>query len=76
MKLHMGVPLQELFDLVGFVRRQIVQDDVNLLARVAAGDHLLEKTHELRTGMPLSSLALHLSGLDVERRVKSQEVYR
>jgi len=71
-KLHMGVPLQELFDLVGFVRRQIVQDDVNLLARVAAGDHLLEKTHELRTGMPLSGLALHLSRLHIQRSVEGQ----
>jgi hypothetical protein len=37
MKRHTRVSLQKRIDLAGFVRRQIVQDDVNLLMRAAAG---------------------------------------
>ena len=69
-----GLPdaLEELFDLVGLVCGQIIQNDVNLLARRAAGDDLFEETDELRAGVPLGSLALHLAGLYIQGRVQRQ----
>src|SRR5204863_3082174 len=39
MKPHVGVPPEKLFDLVGFVRGQVIEDDVNFLARIAARDY-------------------------------------
>jgi hypothetical protein len=39
--------------LVGFVRRQTIQDKVHLLLPGAASDHLFEEANELRTDMPL-----------------------
>lgn len=70
MKLHTGLLFQELSDLAGFVRGQVVQDDVDFLVWVTTGDHLFEKTDELRTGMSLSGLALHLSCPNIQRRVE------
>ena len=70
MQLHVGVSLQELLNLVGLVCGQIIENDVNLLARLAAGDDLFEEADELRAGVSLGSLALHLSGLYVERRIQ------
>ena len=62
-KFHVGVSPQELFDLVGLVRRQIVENDVNLLVRLAAEDYLFEETNEFRTGVSLGGLALYLPRL-------------
>ena len=58
MKLHMRISPEKRFDLVGLVRGQVIENDVDLLVRVAAGNHVFEKTHELGTGMPLGGLTL------------------
>jgi hypothetical protein len=63
-QVDVGVSLQELFDLGGLVCGQVVENNVNLLVELTAGDDLLEETDEFRAGVPLGSLALHLSSLD------------
>ena len=45
---------------------------MNLLLRLAAGDDLFEESDELRAGVPLGRLALHLAGLHIQRRVQRQ----
>jgi hypothetical protein len=71
-KLRVGIPLQKLLHLPGLVCRQIVQNDVNVLMRFTAGDDLFEEVHELGAGVALGSLALHLSGLHIQRRAQRQ----
>ena len=71
-QVHVGVSLQELFDLVGLVCRQVVENHVNLLVGLTAGDNLFEEPDEFGAGVPLGSLALHLASLDVECRVQRQ----
>ena len=51
MQVHVGVSLQELFDLVGLVCRQVVENNVNLLVRLTAGDNLFEEPDEFRAGV-------------------------
>ena len=63
MKLPLGISLEKFCDLVGLVCGQVIQNDVNLLVRLTAGDHLFEESDEFRTGVPLGSLALHLPRL-------------
>ncbi len=55
-KLHVAVSSEEIFDLIGLVCGQIIENDMNLLMRFAAGDNLFEETDEFGAGVPLGSL--------------------
>src|SRR5687767_5365249 len=56
MELNLGVSSEELSDGLGFVRRKVVDDHVNLFARRLRGDHICQKRYELGTGMALGGL--------------------
>jgi len=62
-----GVKLQELLHSLCLVGREVVQDDVDLLARRLLGDYRSQEGDELLGGMPGSSPPDHLAGLGVER---------
>src|SRR5215469_17265790 len=53
--------LQELADGGGFVSREIVQDDVNLLVPGAEGDDFLEESDELAAGVASGGFAMNPS---------------
>ncbi len=55
---------------LGFVCRQIVQDDVNFLGGGALRQDLLQKIHELLAGMSSGGFAVDAASLCVERRVE------
>ena len=69
MEFHIRVSLQKLFHQLGLVCRKIVQNDVNLLLGLTTGDHLIQETHKLDTGMTFSRLALNLTRLYIQRGV-------
>ncbi len=50
--------------------REIICDNVDLLALGKAGHDLVEKSHKLRTGVTRRSLAQHLAGFGVKRGVE------
>src|SRR5215472_10414489 len=56
--------------LRGLVCRQIVEDDVDFLFRFTATDDLLQKAHELLTGMPWSGFPLHLARPHIQGSVQ------
>ncbi len=66
----LGVVLQEGLNLGCFVRRQVVQDDVDLLFGWAGIHHLAEKLHKLLTGVMCGGLALDLTGFNVQRGIQ------
>lgn len=57
-KVNSRILLQELANQGGFVSRQIVQDDMNLLIAGAEGDDFLEEGDELAAGMTSSGFAM------------------
>src|SRR2546421_6255004 len=67
-----GVKLQELLHSLCLVGREVVQDDVDLLARRLLGDYRSQEGDELLGGMPGSSPPDHLAGLGVERGVQGE----
>ena len=68
----MGSGFQKLRHLLGFVRRQIIHDDMNLLLRTALFNYLAEGVDKLLTCMPRRRLAVHLARLHVERCVQRE----
>jgi hypothetical protein len=58
MEPDLGMLGQELFYSFGLVRRQVVQDDVNVFGAASAGDQLFQKGNEIVAGVPLSRLSL------------------
>src|ERR1700677_970549 len=64
--------LEERCDLFGFMSGEIVQDDVNLLARFRTEDHLLQEQHELIAGMARGCFAEHFAGLHVQSSIERQ----
>ena len=64
--------LEELTDRLSFVRREIVQDDVNLLPRGTQGDDLLQKGDELTAGMVGGSFTVDATGGGIQRRIQGE----
>src|SRR5262245_38844331 len=58
--LHVRVLLQKLRDFLGLVSGEVVEDDVDLLSRLALLHDLLQEGNELFTGMPSRGFAVHL----------------
>lgn len=67
---HFGVRLEKLRDLFGFVPREVIDNDVDLPLRSAVRNHLIEEIDELFTGMAWCRLAVHFTGLHIQRSVK------
>ena len=72
MELNVGVGGEELRYGLGFVRREVVGDDVDLLARGLRGDDICEKGNELRTGVALGCFAQDLSAGNLQGSVERQ----
>ena len=64
--------LEELTDCLGFVRGEIVEDDVNLLPRGAQGYDLLQKGDELTAGMAGSGFAVDATGGAIQCRIQRE----
>ena len=67
---HLRVELQESGNLVGFVRREVVGNDVDFLLRFAERDYMTEKPDEFLAGVVGCRLAMHLARLDVQSGVE------
>jgi len=65
---NIPISLEKFPDLGGTMSREIIGDDMNFLGLCLTGHDLLEKSHELRTGMPGRSFAEDFATLGVERR--------
>jgi len=70
MDANITISLEEFPDSGGMMGREIIGDNVDLLALGQAGDNLFKKSNKLGTGVTKRSLAQHLAGFGVERRVK------
>src|SRR6476646_82805 len=70
--MHVRVLNQERLHAFGFVRRQIVADDMNLFAPRLMSDDVGEKRYELRAGMTRRCLAQHLAGFGVESGIERE----
>ena len=64
--------LQKPGNLLSFVRRKVVQDDMDILIRVAQANHLLEKVHELVAGVSCCRLAVDFTAAHIESGVQGQ----
>ena len=63
---------EERIDLLGFVGREVVSDDMDLLAAWLVGDNVREEGDELGRRVPGGRLAQDFAGLGVERGVQRQ----
>ncbi len=70
--MNVRVRCQERINLLGLVRREVVGDDMDLLASRLIDHEIIEKRDELGGGMALGGLAQHLAGLGVKGRVQRQ----
>ena len=70
MKLNAGMLLQEVADRLGFVGREIVEDDMNLLSWRAQGRHFFEEGNELAAGVASGGFAVHPAGGGVQRGIQ------
>jgi hypothetical protein len=64
--------LQELAHQIGFVGRQIVQDDVNLLVPGAQRDDFLEESNEFTAGVSSGGFAVDSPGGRVQGGIQGQ----
>lgn len=58
-EVNAGILFQKFTHQGGFVSREIVQDDVDLLLPGAPGDHLLEEPRKLAAGVASGSFAMN-----------------
>lgn len=72
MQTHIRVGLQKLSDPRGFVRREMVGDDMNLLPRGLIGDEVRQEGDELLGGVPVGRLAKDFARLGSERSVQGE----
>jgi len=64
--------LEELWDRLSVVGREIVEDDVNLLPRRSQAYDFLEKDNELTAGMAGGGLAVDAATGGIERRIQGE----
>src|SRR5665811_942442 len=69
-EMHFGVSREELLNPLGLMGREIVRNDVNLLAARLADDQVGEEGHKLLAGVARGGFAHHLAPAGVERGVK------
>jgi hypothetical protein len=70
-EMHVRMRRQKIANHLTLVRRQIVQNDVDLPRR-RPFDHLCEELHKLLAGVVAGGLAEHFSGLRIQRRIQRQ----
>src|ERR1700730_11079822 len=63
---------QKITDGFGFMRAQVVANDVNGLLWSLAGDQIFQKRYELRTGVAVAGLAEHLPAFGIKSRIERQ----
>ena len=63
---------EECINVLGLVRRQIIGNDVNLLALGLVRHDVSEECDELGRRMARSCLAQHLAGFRIEGRIQRQ----
>jgi hypothetical protein len=68
--------LEELWDRLSVVGREIVEDDVNLLPRRSQAYDFLEKDNELTAGMAGGGLAVDAATGGIERRIQGERAVR
>jgi hypothetical protein len=61
-----GMQLEEAFHQFGFMRREVVQDDENLLPGRLGRDDFFQEANELLTGVPRGGLADDLAGFWIQ----------
>src|ERR1700736_5056151 len=66
---HLGMMGETITDCFGFMRAQVVANNVHGLLWSLAGDQVFQKRNELRTGVALAGLADHLPALGIKRRI-------
>ena len=72
MKLDMRMSREEVGHSLGFVRRKVVGDDVDLLSRGLARNHVGQKGDELGAGVAQGGFAQHLPAGDLQGRIERQ----
>jgi len=65
-----AMTIDKLPDSGGAMGREIICDNVDLLALGKAGHDLFQKSNKFRTGVTRRGLAQHLAGFGVERGVE------
>ena len=65
-----GIFLEELENLLGFMRAQVVDDEVNFSTLGLAGHDLAQKINKLDTGMSGGGLSHDVAGAGIERRIQ------
>ena len=66
MQRDIGMLLQEVFHEVGFVRRKVIKDDVNLTLGRLRVYNFLQESDKLLAGVSGSGLAEHLAGFWIQ----------
>jgi hypothetical protein len=64
---YAGILLEKLLDQPGLVSREIIEDDVDLLAGWAEGNDFLQKADEVLTGVACGGLAMDAAGCRIQR---------
>ena len=70
--MNVAVGVQEIFDLSGFVRREVVGDHVDFFATRLIDHDVSQERDELGRGVTRRGLAQHLSGFGIEGGVKRE----
>ena len=65
-----GILVQELLHQRGFVSREIVEDDVDLLVGRTQGDNLFQEGDKVVTGVACSGLSVNAAGRGVQCRIQ------
>src|SRR3990170_8135464 len=71
-QLHLGMFSEKLLDLLGLVRREIVQDHMDLFLLRLVRDEITQERDEFRRGVPGSGLAEHRSGPRIKGGVEGE----
>lgn len=69
---QVGISAKELADPVGFVGREVIDDDMNGFTCWLAGDELVQKGNELGAGVPRGRLAKDLAALGFQRSIERE----
>ena len=70
MKLHARMLLQEVSNELGFVGREVVEDDMNLLPGRAQRYHFSEEGNEVTAGVAGRGSSVHAAGFGVQRGIQ------
>jgi len=73
-QMYFRVSREELFNPLSLMGRQIVRNDVNLLAARLIGDQVGEESHKFLTGVARGGFAHHLAAFGVKRGVQRKRV--